>query len=304
MRVQISLSTVCGAKCRFCLGTTLERLYGFRENIHMDMDVFKKLMSYDIEEVVICSNRGEALYHPDIDEILKHIKDKGCQISFLTNASLKPEKWWKELASIFDIKDKIIFPLDGLGNEMHKQHRGTDFYTVLRNMEAFVNAGGKATWSFIRFKHNEHVQEFVKQLALRLKMSVQFRNSHTYDDVLERPVSIKVWERSNIHNESIEVEDQRQMHCNFGLYYVSVKGYVFPCCFLANVFANEPYLEDYAKEHDKRLVRLFRMEKEFLNLKNTDLHEILEKSKFFKECLKMKSFTCKDSCLKFFRNNK
>lgn len=301
--MQISFSTFCGAQCRFCLSQHLKRVHNFKEKLHMDLDLVKKVLGYKYDQVVICSNRGEALYHPEIDTILELSKESGSRVSFVTNASLKDVQWWRGLAQKFDRGDSVTFPLDGIGNKIHQQHRKTDFYTVLRNMEAFTNAGGRAIWQFIIFKHNEHQQDMAKRLAFSLGINIQFRNSHTYDDVLEVPVGNRVWNTDAIHKETINEDDLSKMQCQNGLYYTSVKGYVFPCCFIGNVFAHEPYLNHYFKRHNKDLVRLYKQTKESLNLNNSNLEDILN-SKFFRECRKMRSYICVDSCLRFIRNKK
>lgn len=299
MKIQLSLSTKCNLHCRFCLKEVLFEKYGFVENIDMDLDIAKKIFDHDIEKIHICSNRGEALFHDKIDDIIMYAKEKGNKIDFVTHAFHKPRIWWVGLAKLFTIEDCVIFPLDGVGNKTHNIYRMSDFYTVLRNIEAFVNAGGNAIWRFIKFKHNQHQVELAEQLAENIGCRLIVINSHTYDSKLEKP-DTKVWTTENILDEEITSKDF--IPCDDKQHYVNVKGILFPCCFIANVFGNKP-LRD--RHYEKDLVKLFEEEKELLKIENNDINYIIENSKFFKELISNKnSFVCKQVCLKWSRNTK
>ena len=219
------------------------------------------------------------------------------KINFSTNAFYKNHKWWWGwLGDLFDDKDVVMFPLDGVGNNTHNKYRGSDFYVVLKNIETFTNAGGKAIWRFIRFEHNEHQVELARRLAEELGCGFRVMNSHTYNNELRKPTG-KVWTKDNIRRE--EITDNDYLPCEDKTYYVNVKGILFPCCFMANVFGNKPLRDNH---HDKILLGLFNMERELLNVNNFRIEDIVKKSEFFKEAMKKHSNICKDSCLKWTRN--
>lgn len=299
MILQLSLTTRCTANCKFCLRTTLKKYYNFYETIDMDIEIAKKIMDYPFDRIIVCANRGEALLHPNIDEILQYGKDQGRGIDFITNGFYKSESWWRNLAkNVFTPRDTVSFPLDGIGNEIHQKHRGTDFYIVLRNMEAFKNSGGNAFWKFIRFKHNQHQIQIAKDLARELGFPIYFMNSHTYTDGLEEPTDneAKVWTSENIMEE--KYSEDEFLHCKSNVRYASCKGILFPCCFIANVFSNRPYRE---KHPEKELVELYETEKHLLDLRTNEIEDI-GKTKFFKECFEHKTFLCQKDCLKYARN--
>jgi MoaA/NifB/PqqE/SkfB family radical SAM enzyme len=281
MKIQISLSTKCNIHCRFCLKEKLREDFGFVENIDMDTDLALKIVEYKCDKIQICSNRGEALVHPDLDMILRRAVDNN-KIDFVTNASLKNEKWWKDLGYLFGNRNSVIFPLDGVGNKSHKKHRQSDFYTVLRNIEAYVNAGGKAIWRYIVFEHNQHQIELAREISKNLGVDFNVMKSHTYDDVLRNPTEI-----------SQRKSNQLYFPCDNQEVYVNVKGYLFPCCFMANVFGNEPLRK---RHHEKELVRLFEKEMVMLNLKNSSIEYITKNSKFFNKAMEKYSHICKNAC--------
>jgi MoaA/NifB/PqqE/SkfB family radical SAM enzyme len=250
MNIQLSLTTKCNMSCRFCLRTTLKREYNFVENIDMDIELVKKILDHEFGRIIICANRGEALLHPDVDDILKYIKKKNHRVKLTTNAFSKSLEWWSNLGKLFSQKDEVVFPLDGISNKIHNIHRASDFNVVLNNIKAFVDAGGSANWRFIKFKHNQHQVKLARKLAKALGVKIHFMNSHTYDSVLSEPTDqiSKVWTSDNIKKAGYTKEDFIQ--CRSENYYVNSKGILFPCCYTAMIFGNEPLLN---RESNKNL---------------------------------------------------
>lgn len=288
MKIQISLSTQCNIHCKFCLKETLKKRYGFIEDINMDEYLAYSIMRKKFDHIQICGNRGEALIHPSIDKIINIGKENDNSISFVTNASLKDKKWWRELAIKFDNRDSVVFPLDGIGNKTHKIHRQSDFYTVLGNIDAFVNAGGNAIWRYIIFEHNEHQIETARKLAKDIGVKFILMNSHTYNGDLRKPKNI--------------ITNDREFYfpCDSQEMYINTKGYLFPCCFMANIFGNKPLRDIH---HERKLVELYEKEMEMMNLKNNKIEDIMNDSFFFKETMKKYSSICKGSCYNWSKNH-
>jgi len=59
----------------------------------------------------------------------------------------------------------VIFSIDGLEDTNHLYRQKVNWNSVMRNAKAFINAGGRARWDFIVFKHNEHQVEEAQQLS-------------------------------------------------------------------------------------------------------------------------------------------
>ena len=73
--------------------------------------------------------------------------------------------WWTELAEILNGYGKIDFGIDGLEDTNHLYRRGVKFDKAINNAQAFIQAGGKAQWNYIVFKHNEHQIESARMLS-------------------------------------------------------------------------------------------------------------------------------------------
>ena len=72
------------------------------------------------------------------------------------------------------------------------------FNKVIENAKSYIDAGGRAQWNFIVFKHNEHQVEEAKELSKQLgfyniliRNTGRFFNHHTIEEMNFWPVRIK-----------------------------------------------------------------------------------------------------------------
>jgi MoaA/NifB/PqqE/SkfB family radical SAM enzyme len=84
-----------------------------------------------------------------------------------TNAGAKSVAWWEELADVINKKGAVIFSVDGLRDTNHLYRQGVNWDNVERNMQAFINAGGRARWDFLIFEHNQHQIDEAEALATK-----------------------------------------------------------------------------------------------------------------------------------------
>ena len=82
-----------------------------------------------------------------------------------TNGGAKNEAWWSDLAATFGRMGAVIFSVDGLRDTNHIYRQGVVWDNVERNMQAFINAGGRARWDYLIFEHNQHQVEEAEALA-------------------------------------------------------------------------------------------------------------------------------------------
>lgn len=116
-------------------------------------------------------------------EVCRAIKQKNpaIKITVSTNGGLRSEKFWAELASV---TDTVIFAIDGLADTNHIYRVNVNYAKVMRNSQAFINAGGNAHWQFISFAHNEHQIEAARSSASDLGFS-QFFVKPSYRFILD-----------------------------------------------------------------------------------------------------------------------
>lgn len=260
--VHFEISSRCQAKCPMC---ARNHHGGLPNPLLNESDIsllmYKHIMSpallRQIQEISMCGNFGDPIMNNDlIDMILysvKHNPDILMQIH--SNAGARTEKWWIELAEALPTNHVLHFGIDGL-EDTHSIYRiGTDFNKIIKNAKAFINAGGKARWNFITFKHNEHQLDAARQMARELgfesfheKQTSRFIGTHNFNVYdkngntvykLEEPSERKVIfiDKKTVDNYK-ELVKTAVIDCEverFKSIFVDAKGYLWPCCFTAGV---------------------------------------------------------------------
>jgi MoaA/NifB/PqqE/SkfB family radical SAM enzyme len=260
--VQIEITNRCQAKCPMCL----RNIHGGIENpslILKDWSItqFQTTFSDEVLNQVRCINFcgdfGDPIMNKDIIEMCQYVKDKNPRIMIIisTNGSAHSTDWWVSLAHSLPTNHSIIFALDGL-QDTHSLYRiSTDYDMIIRNAKAFIDAGGRAEWMFIRFRHNEHQVEEARQISKELgfinfstKESKRFGKQYP---VLDRKGNIDYYIEppSNGTIKSVEFLDlkdyklwKNDISC-FALdskeLYIDANGYLMPCCLIGSfLYAN------------------------------------------------------------------
>jgi sulfatase maturation enzyme AslB (radical SAM superfamily) len=158
--LHVEASSRCNAWCPACPRNNngFGIINGLIEQ-DLDSNRFTEVLSTlpNLHAIQFCGNYGDPIIAKNILELIaiavQHVK----KIQIHTNGSLRSTTWWAELAILLkDIDHDIWFGLDGI-EEVHEIYRqGTDYNKIINNAQAFINAGGSATWQFIPYAHNEH----------------------------------------------------------------------------------------------------------------------------------------------------
>ena len=159
--VDIETTSYCNAKCPFCNRTNM--LFYKR---HLDIEVIKKLPFNEIRSVLLLGNKGDAIFYPKLFQLIEWIRaNHKTWIQIHTNASAHDIYWWAELAKLLKGQGAVVYSLDGL-EDTHKMHRiGTNFHKIVENITAFNEKGGKSICQFLKFKHNEHQIDELRELV-------------------------------------------------------------------------------------------------------------------------------------------
>lgn len=177
-RLNVDITTHCNSHCGGCVrnkngGETVVEL------IHLPVKIFKKINFEKIEDVLFNGAYGDFTSHPDVFGLIDLIP-RHCSVAISTNGSARSTSWWKDLAILLSEfrHGRVKFAIDGLEtNELYR--RGCNINFIIRNMKSFVNNGGKASWAYIVFKHNEHEIKKAYELSKEIGC-VQFKLVESY----------------------------------------------------------------------------------------------------------------------------
>jgi MoaA/NifB/PqqE/SkfB family radical SAM enzyme len=203
-------------------------------------------------------NLGDFALAHDAVPIVHYLVSHGVNVKINTNGSLRNAAWWQQLAHPLV---SVGWALDGLEDTHHLYRQDTDWQRIIDHAQAYIAAGGRATWRFIPFDHNRHQEQACRDLAAKLGFE-HFENIYDGRDrgpVFDRNGKFSHWigqRRPSESTEPAELEpllqnhitwfDHRTVQCekdkpNLEIVcehkrqreiYISADGSVYPCCFL------------------------------------------------------------------------
>lgn len=158
--VHLEISSLCNASCPWCPRT----FWGYPFNngypeLNLTLDNAKKIFNssflQQLVSININGNFGDIVMNPQGADIVEYLRqhNNNLLIDISTNGGARDSNFWSRLAKT---DAHVLFALDGLADTHHLYRQNTLFETVIKNARTFIEAGGKATWKMIKFKHNLH----------------------------------------------------------------------------------------------------------------------------------------------------
>jgi MoaA/NifB/PqqE/SkfB family radical SAM enzyme len=200
---QIEITSYCNAACPQCprnnngLG-----INPYMPLCHLDRNIidqrFDKEFCNRLRQIFFCGSYGDPIMHPDFLEILKDFRSKNPTLWLYihTNGGIHNADYWTDVAKILNGYGQIDFGIDGLEDTLHLYRKNVKYAKVIENAQAFINAGGRAQWNFIVFRHNEHQMQQAKQTAKELgffnflaRKTGRFFNHHSVEEMSSWPVA-------------------------------------------------------------------------------------------------------------------
>lgn len=265
--IEYDLNTVCNSVCPTCHRYTeqdgelyLNPLVTF--NHQMPLEIFEKsLQSPRIAgdhriKFAFVGSVGEPIAHPNFLEIVDLVY-KYCpnaRINIHTNGGLKNKNFYAELGKKLRPDSHVQFSIDGLEDTNGIYRRNVIWSKTMENMQAFIDAGGKAIWNFIVFPWNQHQIPEAREIALskgcasfeilpdreprdHLLKNVKAAENKTHTTVAEiretYPITLAKEKYGPIKDRCISIDSV----------YVNAFGKVVPCC-MFNVGQSDPYFNE------------------------------------------------------------
>jgi hypothetical protein len=247
--------------------------------IDLPFEAIEKILDQGIRDIQLCGNRGEAIFHPRINDIIDLIKSSGSRFEMNTNGGRFDTNWWYNLGQKMTDGDQVIFAIDGLKTS-HEFYRNTKWMDVIKNMRSFIDGGGDAIWQMVLFRHNEKEVNLIKKLSKEIGcIHTWIINSRVYNNKYKKPIK-----EFNKTKEDILLTEgfsnPENIDCRFGKgkrVYIGIDGSVWPCCFSRCHYG---FKERAYKGN--RVTEAYKDEYDFVNVMNTPLDKIVKESKLFK----------------------
>lgn len=170
--IHLEITSRCQASCPMCSRNFRSGL----ENPNLKLNdwtlndfknIFTTELLTQIKSFYFCGNFGDPIINDNLIDMCHYavMINPNIEIRIHTNGGARKTSWWKELAQVLPVKHNVHIAIDGLEDTHHLYRVGTTYDNVLKNAKAFIEAGGKATWTFLKFKHNEHQVEEAERRA-------------------------------------------------------------------------------------------------------------------------------------------
>ena len=143
-QLYIEVTNLCNSLCASC-PLTYNHFLPYEPKHHMAWDDFRRVVDqFPRLERVVLHGIGESLLNKDLPRFIAHLKERGSEVLFNTNAILLDQKRGDALVSAG--LDELRVSLDAVTPELYAQLRGVDRLSqVIRNLKAFVaRHGGRA----------------------------------------------------------------------------------------------------------------------------------------------------------------
>ncbi len=169
---QIEITTYCNAACPQCPRNIQGgKINPYMPLIHLSREAIDYSFTVDhcanLKQIFFCGSYGDPIMHPEFLDILQDFRNKNPKLWLYihTNGGVHDESYWQEIAAIMNGYGQIDFGFDGLQDTLHLYRRNVKYDVAMRNARAYIDAGGRAQWNYIVFKHNEHQVEQARALS-------------------------------------------------------------------------------------------------------------------------------------------
>lgn len=187
----LEVTTKCNANCPMCGRNAFGRVCPGLSLTELTLEkckrIFQPTFLSQLTRISMCGAYGDPVLATELLEIIEYFRcsNPNLEIEVYTNGGTRLPSWWARLAQIIGKKGKVIFGIDGLEDTNHINRRGTSFAHIIKNAEAFIQAGGRAQWDFIVFRHNEHQVEQARKLSKKLGFEIfSIKRSNRFYKVL------------------------------------------------------------------------------------------------------------------------
>lgn len=295
--IDIEHSSICNAACPQCTREFTPGDYSWFAQTWLPNEFYENRIPQEVydnlKNIYFSGMVGDPCTAPNFLDICRIIRRKAphVHITVSTNGGMKSPKFWTELAEIFEDHGTVKFAIDGLEDTNHIYRVNVKWKNVMANVKAYRDAGGRADWQFIVFKHNEHQVEEAEQFAKSLGFEhFIFKRSNKFlvDDLfgltnqgsngikIEPPkqedyVHPLLFQKNRVSriNEALKITEPSLITCEAQqrkTCYISAEGFFFPCVYTAtslHLYKFKPLPDTFLElweNHGKEKINLLKTE--------------------------------------------
>jgi MoaA/NifB/PqqE/SkfB family radical SAM enzyme len=275
--LHIEPTNLCTLKCSGCARTNfIEQWPQHWRNYSLDTQALMTFLDIDLTNmlVLLCGNYGDPIYHPEFIGMVQAFKQRGANVSIITNGSYKKADWWEKLTQHLDENDIVTFSVDGIPENFTQYRVNADWKSIEVAMKVCAQAKCQTVWKFIPFSFNQcdigQAQELSKQIGIDKFIIVP---SDRFD---EKSAHLKPADGlvGNKHSEQVawkidHVSSGVNAKCSSGNeHFITATGHYSSCC--------------YAADHRFYYKNDFGRDKKAYSIYNTTLTDILNRPSVIK----------------------
>ena len=227
-------TNACNLACPLCARET-DAEFDKNQHNHLTIEQIESAIGIDViqnlDKMFMCGNYGDPAAGKHTLDIYNYFRNQNPNIvlGMNTNGALRPSTWWTLLGAILNrSQDYVVFSIDGLEDTNSTYRVNSAWYKLVENAQAFINAGGRAHWDMLVYRHNEHQVDACEQMARDLGFK-WFRakvSKRPLANNLEYPVT---WDRLQYTPGKIDCYALKESSV-----YIDAQGRVSPCCWLGS----------------------------------------------------------------------
>jgi len=143
-QIYIEVTNYCNSLCASC-PLTYNHFLPYEPKHHMTWDNFQRIVDqFPRLDRVVLHGIGEPLLNPELPRFISHLKERGAEVLFNSNAILLDEKRGDSLVA--SGLDELRISLDAVTPDLYARLRGVDrLPKVIRNLQGFIKRHGGRT---------------------------------------------------------------------------------------------------------------------------------------------------------------